>query len=79
MRFLDLKRFLPSFVVLGFRNILEVALCFFGVSVGHRFGFKRSARELGLRRPSRERSCFLLSLRCRCSLLLLLREASTLI
>lgn len=51
MRFLDLKRFVPSLVVLGFRNILEVVLCFFGVSLAHRFGFKRSARELGLSAP----------------------------
>ncbi len=51
MRFLDLRRFVPSLVVLGFRNILEILLCFFGVSFAHRFGFKRSARELGLRAP----------------------------
>lgn len=51
MRFLDLRRFVPSLVVLGFRNILEIFLCFFGVAVAHRFGFKRSARELGLRAP----------------------------
>jgi len=51
MRFLDLRRFVPSLVVLGFRDTLEVILCFFGVSLAHRFGFKRSARELGLRAP----------------------------
>jgi len=58
MRFFDLKRFLPSLVVLGFRNILEIVLCFFGVSFAHRFGFKRSARELGLRAPVKRASVF---------------------
>jgi membrane protease YdiL (CAAX protease family) len=51
LRYLDLKRFVPSLLVLGFRNFLEVLLCFVGISVAHRFGFKRSARELGLKAP----------------------------
>jgi len=58
MRFLDLRRFLPSLVVLGFRNILEIVLCFFGVSFAHCFGFKQSARELGLRAPVRRALVF---------------------
>jgi len=51
IRFLDLRRFVPWLVVLGVRDLFEVVLCFFGVSLAHRFGFKRSARELGLRAP----------------------------
>lgn len=58
MRFLDLKRFWPSQVVLGFRNFLEIALCSLGVSFAHRFGFKRSMRELGLRMPVRRALVF---------------------
>lgn len=60
MRFLDLKRFVPSLVVLGIRDILEIVLCFFGVSFAHRFGFKRSARELGLGAPVKRAFAFAL-------------------
>jgi len=51
MRLLQLKRFMPWLVVLGIRNTLEVSLCFVGVAIAHRFGFRRSAAELGLRAP----------------------------
>jgi membrane protease YdiL (CAAX protease family) len=39
-------------IVLGIRNSVEVALCFIGVAIAHRFGFKRSAQELGLGAPA---------------------------
>lgn len=58
MRFLDLKQFFSSLVVLGLRNILEVVLCFFGVIFAHHFGFKGSARELGLRAPAKRAFVF---------------------
>src|SRR5437867_6995867 len=50
-RFLGLRRFLLPLAVNGFRNILQIVLCFLSISFAHRYGFKRSARELGLRAP----------------------------
>lgn len=58
LRFFDQWRSVPWLVVLGLRDLLEVVLCFFGVSLAHRFGFKRSARELGLRAPVRRALLF---------------------
>lgn len=49
--FLGLRRLLLPYAVTGIRNVLQVILCFLGVSFAHRFGFKQSARELGLRAP----------------------------
>ena len=51
IRLLGLQRMLEWTIVLGIRNALEVMVCFVGVAVAHRFGFKRSARELGLLAP----------------------------
>jgi len=50
-RFLDLRRYLQPLAVGGFRNILQITLCFLGVSFAHGHGFRESARELGLRAP----------------------------
>ena len=50
-RWLGLRRFMPPYAVSGVRNVLQVVLCFVGVSFAHRLGFKRSARELGMRAP----------------------------
>jgi uncharacterized protein len=50
-RLIGLRRFMPPYAVTGVRNVLQVILCFVGVSLAHRFGFERSARELGLRAP----------------------------
>ena len=57
-RFLGLRRFLLPYAVTGVRNTLQVILCFLGVSFAHRFGFKRSARELGLRAPVKRAFAF---------------------
>lgn len=38
-------------IVLGIRNALEVTVCLIGVAIVHRFGFSRSARELGMLAP----------------------------
>jgi hypothetical protein len=51
-RFLGLRQFLLPLAVSGFRNILQIILCFLGVSFAHRFGFKQSARELVLSNQS---------------------------
>ncbi len=52
IRVLGLRRFADWLVVLGLRNAVEVALCFVGVAIAHRFGFRRSAAELGLLAPA---------------------------
>jgi uncharacterized protein len=52
LKFIGWKRFISEwFVVLGIRNVFEVATCLLAVAVTHRFGFKRAARELGLAKP----------------------------
>lgn len=52
LKFIGWRRFFDEWlVVLGIRNALEVATCFLGIAIAHRFGFKRAARELGLLAP----------------------------
>jgi uncharacterized protein len=46
-----LRRFIEPLAELGARNLLQVGLCIFGVSLAHRFGFRPSLRELGMRAP----------------------------
>ena len=50
-RFLGLRRFLQPMAIGGVRNFLQVILCFFGVSLAHGSGFRKSARELGMGAP----------------------------
>jgi membrane protease YdiL (CAAX protease family) len=47
-----LARLVLPRVELGLRDLLQVLLCFSGISVAHGFGGTRAARELGLRAPA---------------------------
>lgn len=47
----SLRQVVLPLVELGLRDLLQVVLCFFGASLAHGFGVRRSARELGLRAP----------------------------
>lgn len=51
LRFIGLRRILQWYVVNGLANLLQVALCFFGISVAHHVGLRAAWRELGLRAP----------------------------
>ncbi len=50
--YLDLKQFLPPQAVTGSRNLVQIALCFVGIFIAHRFGVKAAAAELGLLKPA---------------------------
>ncbi|HEV8630821.1 MAG TPA: CPBP family intramembrane glutamic endopeptidase [Thermoanaerobaculia bacterium] len=46
-----LTRLVQPMAELGIRDLLQVVLCFFGVSAAHGLGPRRAARELGMRAP----------------------------
>ena len=50
-RWVGVRRFITWPISLGLRNALEVAIVALGVMFAHRFGLRRAAGELGLRRP----------------------------
>lgn len=46
-----LTRMVQPLAELGVRDLLQVVICFFGVSTAHRLGPRGAARELGMRAP----------------------------
>lgn len=50
-RALGIREYMAPLAVTGIRDVVEVMLCFAGIMVGHGFGIRQSARELGLTAP----------------------------
>lgn len=51
LRYVGLRRIFQSYVVNSLANLLQIALCFFGISLAHHVGLRAAWRELGLRAP----------------------------
>ncbi|MCA1629364.1 MAG: CPBP family intramembrane metalloprotease [Acidobacteria bacterium] len=51
LRLIGLRRIFQWYVVNGLANLLQIAICFFGISLAHHVGLRAAWRELGLRVP----------------------------